>query len=56
MSYEFQLKTKNSKLKTYEVSVNYHETRIKVRFNEVDAYRIAWHGHYVAWMLSLIHI
>ena len=50
MSYEFQLKTKNSKLKTYEVSVNYHETRIKVRFNEVDVYRIAWHGHYVAWM------
>ena len=28
----------------------YHETRIKVRFNEVDAYQIAWHGHYVAWM------
>jgi acyl-CoA thioester hydrolase len=30
--------------------VNYHETRIRVRFNEVDAYQIAWHGHYVAWM------
>ena len=29
---------------------NYHETLIKVRFNEVDAYRVAWHGHYVAWM------
>jgi acyl-CoA thioester hydrolase len=28
----------------------YHETQIRVRFNEVDAYRIAWHGHYVAWM------
>jgi acyl-CoA thioester hydrolase len=28
----------------------YHETPIRVRFNEVDAYRIAWHGHYVAWM------
>jgi acyl-CoA thioester hydrolase len=28
----------------------YHETRLRVRFNEVDAYRIAWHGHYVAWM------
>ena len=27
-----------------------HETQITVRFNEVDAYRIAWHGHYVAWM------
>ena len=30
--------------------VNFHETAIKVRFNEVDAYRVAWHGHYVAWM------
>lgn len=30
--------------------ITYHETRIRVRFNEVDAYRIAWHGHYVAWM------
>lgn len=28
----------------------YHETTVKVRFNEVDAYRVAWHGHYVAWM------
>ncbi|MDD2540159.1 MAG: acyl-CoA thioesterase [Desulfuromonadaceae bacterium] len=27
-----------------------HETSITVRFNEVDAYRVAWHGHYVAWM------
>lgn len=27
-----------------------HETRIKVRFNEVDSYKVAWHGHYVAWM------
>jgi acyl-CoA thioester hydrolase len=27
-----------------------HETSIKVRFNEIDAYRVAWHGHYVAWM------
>lgn len=33
-----------------EEMVNFHETLIKVRFNEVDAYRIAWHGHYVAWM------
>lgn len=33
-----------------EAAANYHETRIRVRFNEVDAYRIAWHGHYVAWM------
>jgi acyl-CoA thioester hydrolase len=30
--------------------VNYHETEIKVRFNEIDAYQVAWHGHYVAWM------
>jgi acyl-CoA thioester hydrolase len=30
--------------------VNYHETAIKVRFNEIDAYHVAWHGHYVAWM------
>lgn len=30
--------------------MNFHETLIKVRFNEVDAYKIAWHGHYVAWM------
>jgi len=30
--------------------VNYHETTITVRFNEIDAYRVAWHGHYVAWM------
>ena len=30
--------------------MNCHETAITVRFNEVDAYRVAWHGHYVAWM------
>lgn len=30
--------------------MNYHETPIKVRFNEVDSYHVAWHGHYVAWM------
>jgi acyl-CoA thioester hydrolase len=30
--------------------VNYHETQIRVRFNEVDSYFVAWHGHYVAWM------
>jgi len=29
---------------------NYHETSIRVRFNEVDSYQVAWHGHYVAWM------
>ncbi|MRR05365.1 MAG: acyl-CoA thioesterase [Deltaproteobacteria bacterium] len=27
-----------------------HETPIRVRFNEVDLYRMAWHGHYVSWM------
>jgi len=30
--------------------MKYHETNITVRFNEIDAYRVAWHGHYVSWM------
>lgn len=30
--------------------MNCHDTSITVRFNEVDSYRVAWHGHYVAWM------
>lgn len=30
--------------------MRYHETNLTVRFNEIDAYRVAWHGHYVAWM------
>jgi acyl-CoA thioester hydrolase len=30
--------------------MRYHETKITVRFNEIDAYRVAWHGHYLAWM------
>ena len=30
--------------------MNFHETAITVRFNEVDAYNVVWHGHYVAWM------
>jgi len=30
--------------------MGYHETGITVRFNEIDAYRVAWHGHYVAWI------
>ena len=30
--------------------MKFHETRIKVRFNEIDAYQVAWHGHYVSWM------
>jgi acyl-CoA thioester hydrolase len=29
---------------------SYHETNIRVRFNEVDSYQVAWHGHYLAWM------
>lgn len=28
----------------------WEETTITVRFNEVDAYQVAWHGHYVGWM------
>ncbi|MFA7061168.1 MAG: acyl-CoA thioesterase [Pedobacter sp.] len=30
--------------------MRYHETILQVRFNEIDAYNVAWHGHYVAWM------
>ncbi len=30
--------------------IRYHETPLKVRFNEIDAYNVAWHGHYVSWM------
>lgn len=30
--------------------MKYHETKVIVRFNEVDAYQVAWHGHYLAWM------
>jgi acyl-CoA thioester hydrolase len=30
--------------------MKFHETAITVRFNEVDAYNVAWHGHYVSWM------
>jgi len=30
--------------------MRFHETRLHVRFNEVDMYRVAWHGHYVAWL------
>lgn len=29
--------------------MKYHETTIQVRFYEVDAYGVAWHGHYVGW-------
>jgi acyl-CoA thioester hydrolase len=30
--------------------MKFHETPIRVRFNEVDLYHVAWHGHYVNWM------
>ncbi len=30
--------------------MTWFETSLTVRFNEVDAYQVAWHGHYVAWM------
>lgn len=29
--------------------MKYEETELRVRFNEVDCWGIAWHGHYVAW-------
>jgi len=29
--------------------LKYHETPLQVRFYEVDAYGVAWHGHYVGW-------
>ncbi|MBM4341094.1 MAG: acyl-CoA thioesterase [Deltaproteobacteria bacterium] len=29
--------------------MKYHETTIQVRFYEVDAYSVVWHGHYVGW-------
>ena len=29
--------------------MKYHETMIQVRFYEVDAYGVVWHGHYVGW-------
>jgi acyl-CoA thioester hydrolase len=29
--------------------MRYHETPIQVRFNEVDAYGMVWHGHYIGW-------
>lgn len=27
----------------------YYDTTIQVRFCEVDAYQVVWHGHYCAW-------
>lgn len=29
--------------------MKYHGTPVQVRFYEVDAYGVVWHGHYVGW-------
>ena len=29
--------------------MKYHETLLQVRFCEVDAYGMVWHGHYISW-------
>ena len=29
--------------------MKFHETRLKVRFTEVDLYEVVWHGHYLSW-------
>ncbi len=29
--------------------MRYHETSLQVRFYEVDAYGMVWHGHYAGW-------
>ncbi|MCX5906341.1 MAG: thioesterase family protein [Deltaproteobacteria bacterium] len=29
--------------------MKYDETEIRVRFNEVDSWGMAWHGHFIAW-------
>jgi len=29
--------------------MRYHETSLRVRFYEVDAYSVVWHGHYIGW-------
>ena len=26
-----------------------NESRLKVRFCEVDSYQMVWHGHYITW-------
>jgi len=30
-------------------TVKYYETKIQVRFYEVDPYGVVWHGYYVGW-------
>ena len=29
--------------------MKYHETPLQVRFQEIDLYGMAWHGHYLNW-------
>lgn len=29
--------------------MRYHETPLQVRFYEMDAYGVVWHGHYIGW-------
>jgi acyl-CoA thioester hydrolase len=29
--------------------MKFHQTRVKVRFTEVDLYQVVWHGHYLSW-------
>ena len=29
--------------------MKYHETSLQVRFYEMDAYGMVWHGHYIGW-------
>jgi acyl-CoA thioester hydrolase len=29
--------------------MKYDETEVRVRFNEVDSWGMAWHGHFIAW-------
>lgn len=29
--------------------MRYHETPLQVRFCEMDAYGMVWHGHYIGW-------
>jgi acyl-CoA thioester hydrolase len=29
--------------------MNRHETKLRVRFSEVDSFDVVWHGHYVAY-------
>ena len=33
-----------------ETEERFFESRVRVRFHEVDSYDVVWHGHYVAWL------